>query len=188
MIEHADGQNPYFSKKEELTGSEIVNEILYQSVILGAINRVPDNFQGPKSWQKGINILYRYFTTRYTYKVLGNEFKLSEMAISNKVNKTFLGLITTLEEITGKQIPTEKIGILGRKGFQSLSQEKRKENSAKGGRAAHLKGTAHEFTSNEAREAGRIGGEIVSRNREHMADLGRLGGPKSHSGGRPTRK
>ena len=59
-----------------------------------------------------------------------------------------------------------------------------------GGRAAHAKGTAHEFTSDEAREAGRKGGEAVSRNREHMAAIGRIGGRNSHGSSRsrqPTR-
>jgi general stress protein YciG len=45
-----------------------------------------------------------------------------------------------------------------------------------GGRAAHQKGTAHEFSSEEAREAGRKGGRAVSQNREHMSAIGREGG------------
>ena len=45
-----------------------------------------------------------------------------------------------------------------------------------GGKAAHQKGTAHEFNSDEARAAGRKGGQIVSQNREHMALIGREGG------------
>ncbi|HEY8380228.1 MAG TPA: KGG domain-containing protein, partial [Nannocystis sp.] len=51
----------------------------------------------------------------------------------------------------------------------------------KGGRAAHEKGTAHEFDSEEARAAGRKGGEVVSQNREHMAEIGAKGGHASHS-------
>ena len=45
-----------------------------------------------------------------------------------------------------------------------------------GGRAAHQKGTAHEFSPEEAREAGRKGGRAVSQNREHMSAIGREGG------------
>lgn len=41
------------------------------------------------------------------------------------------------------------------------------------------KETAHEFTPEEARQAGQKGGEAVSRNREHMAQIGREGGRKS---------
>lgn len=48
--------------------------------------------------------------------------------------------------------------------------------ASKGGKAAHAKGTAHEWTSDEAREAGRKGGEVVSRDRAHMAAIGREGG------------
>ena len=63
-----------------------------------------------------------------------------------------------------------------RRGFASMSPEKQREIASKGGRAAHAKGTAHEFNSNEARDAGRKGGVAVSRNREHMAAIGRKGG------------
>lgn len=45
------------------------------------------------------------------------------------------------------------------RGFASMDPEKQREIAAKGGRAAHAKGTAHEFTSEEAREAGRKGGQ-----------------------------
>ena len=47
-----------------------------------------------------------------------------------------------------------------RRGFASMSPEKQREIASKGGRAAHLKGTAHEWTSEEARLAGRKGGQI----------------------------
>jgi general stress protein YciG len=62
------------------------------------------------------------------------------------------------------------------RGFASMDQTKQKEIASKGGRAAHAKGTAHEFDSSEARAAGRKGGMAVSRNREHMAAIGRRGG------------
>ncbi len=62
------------------------------------------------------------------------------------------------------------------RGFASMDRSKQKEIASKGGKAAHAKGTAHEFDSGEAREAGRKGGMAVSRNREHMAAIGRRGG------------
>ena len=62
------------------------------------------------------------------------------------------------------------------RGFASMDRSKQKEIASKGGRAAHQKGTAHEFDSGEARSAGRKGGVTVSRNREHMAEIGRRGG------------
>jgi general stress protein YciG len=40
---------------------------------------------------------------------------------------------------------------------------------------------AHEWSSDEARAAGRKGGQIVSRNREHMSEIGRRGGQSSGS-------
>lgn len=47
----------------------------------------------------------------------------------------------------------------GRQGFASMNPEKQRKIASKGGRAAHRKGTAHEWTSDEARAAGRIGGK-----------------------------
>lgn len=68
------------------------------------------------------------------------------------------------------------------RGFASMDREKQREIASKGGRAAHAKGTAHEFDSGEAREAGRKGGQAVSRNRDHMAAIGRRGGEaRGHS-------
>ena len=66
-----------------------------------------------------------------------------------------------------------------------MDPAKQREIASKGGKAAHEKGRAHEFTSEEAREAGRKGGQAVSRNRAHMAEIGRQGG--LHRAGRGTR-
>jgi general stress protein YciG len=73
-------------------------------------------------------------------------------------------------------------------GFGSMDAEKQKEIARKGGMAAHRKGTAHEFTPEEARNAGRKGGERVSANRNHMVEIGRLGGRKSAERRRTTSK
>ncbi len=62
-----------------------------------------------------------------------------------------------------------------------MDAHKHREIARKGGRAAHVKGTAHEFTTDEARAAGRKGGERVSTNREHMSRIGRIGGKSSAS-------
>lgn len=43
------------------------------------------------------------------------------------------------------------------RGFASLTQNRRREISSKGGKVAHAKGTAHEWSREEAREAGRKG-------------------------------
>ena len=71
-----------------------------------------------------------------------------------------------------------------KRGFASMDPAKQREIASKGGRAAHSKGTAHEFTSDEARVAGRKGGEAVSRDRAHMSAIGREGG---HSRGARAR-
>ena len=71
-----------------------------------------------------------------------------------------------------------------KRGFASMDPAKQREIASKGGRAAHAKGTAHEFTSDEARVAGRKGGEAVSRDRAHMSAIGREGG---HSRGARAR-
>jgi general stress protein YciG len=46
-----------------------------------------------------------------------------------------------------------------RRGFASMPSEKQREIASKGGRAAHVKGTAHEWTPDEARSAGRKGAQ-----------------------------
>ncbi len=63
-----------------------------------------------------------------------------------------------------------------KRGFAAMDRSKQREIASKGGRAAHQEGTAHEFSADEARVAGRKGGERVSRNRNHMAEIGRKGG------------
>ena len=57
-----------------------------------------------------------------------------------------------------------------RRGFASMDTEKQRRIASKGGRAAHEKGTAHEFTPEEAREAGRKGGEARGRSRSSRSN------------------
>lgn len=57
-----------------------------------------------------------------------------------------------------------------RRGFASMSPEKQREIASKGGRAAHQKGTAHEWTSEEARNAGRKGGQISRGGRGRLVE------------------
>ena len=52
------------------------------------------------------------------------------------------------------------------RGFASMDRHKQKEIASKGGKAAHQKGTAHEWTSEEAREAGRKGGMASHRRKQ----------------------
>lgn len=65
------------------------------------------------------------------------------------------------------------------RGFAAMDPEKQKRIASEGGRAAHKQGVAHEWSRDEAREAGRKGGQIVSQNRDHMSEIGRKGGQSS---------
>jgi len=61
------------------------------------------------------------------------------------------------------------------RGFASMDRNKQREIASKGGKAAHQKGTAHEWTSEEAREAGRKGG-MASHRRKQEQQGGEMGG------------
>ena len=61
------------------------------------------------------------------------------------------------ENIAGKQ----------RRGFAAMDPEKRKRIASEGGKAAHQSGRAHEWSSQEAREAGRKGGKSTHAKREN---------------------
>lgn len=62
------------------------------------------------------------------------------------------------------------------RGFAAMGVDQQREIAARGGREAHRQGHAHEFDSEEAREAGRLGGRAISRDRAHMAEIGARGG------------
>jgi uncharacterized protein len=72
------------------------------------------------------------------------------------------------------------------RGFAVMDKEVQRAIASTGGRASHATGNAHEFSSDEAREAGRRGGLSVSQDREHMREIGRKGGSakrsEAHSG------
>ena len=72
----------------------------------------------------------------------------------------------------------DKEGSRSKRGFAAMDEKKQREIASKGGKAAHERGTAHEWTSEEARAAGRKGGTTVSRDRDHMAEIGRKGGER----------
>jgi uncharacterized protein len=62
------------------------------------------------------------------------------------------------------------------RGFASMDRSKQRDIASKGGKAAHQKGTAHEWTSEEAREAGRKGG-MASHRRKQQQGEGSLENP-----------
>lgn len=61
------------------------------------------------------------------------------------------------------------------RGFASMDRSKQREIASKGGKAAHQKGTAHEWTSEEAREAGRKGGMASHRRKQQQGGAGESG-------------
>ncbi|HYE04686.1 MAG TPA: KGG domain-containing protein [Planctomycetota bacterium] len=56
-----------------------------------------------------------------------------------------------------------------------FTTEEAREAGRKGGKACQESGQAPRFTSDSGREAGRRGGAAVSRDRSHMAEIGRRG-------------
>ena len=57
------------------------------------------------------------------------------------------------------------------RGFASMDREKQREIARKGGRAAHVKGTAHEWSAEEARAAGRKGGLASHKKRRPLPEV-----------------
>jgi hypothetical protein len=64
-----------------------------------------------------------------------------------------------------------------------MSPEKQREIASKGGRAAHEKGTAHEWTADEARAAGRKGGQISRGGRGRLIASDSAVAPDPNNGG-----
>jgi general stress protein YciG len=62
------------------------------------------------------------------------------------------------------------------RGFAAMDRDTQRAIASRGGKVAHERGRAHEFTSEEGRTAGQKGGEMISRDRSHMAAIGRKGG------------
>ena len=56
------------------------------------------------------------------------------------------------------------------RGFAGMDDERKRQIASEGGKAAHRKGTAHEFTPEEAREAGRKGGQSSRRRGEETRE------------------
>jgi general stress protein YciG len=65
------------------------------------------------------------------------------------------------------------------RGFASFSGERVKELASKGGKEAHRLGRGHQWTTEQAREAGRKGGAAVAARKGHMSAIGRKGGAVS---------
>jgi general stress protein YciG len=59
-----------------------------------------------------------------------------------------------------------------RRGFAAISPERQREIASLGGKAAHAKGTAHQFSAEEARVAGRKGGQAAAAKKAAAAKAG----------------
>jgi general stress protein YciG len=70
------------------------------------------------------------------------------------------------------------------RGFASMDRNKQREIASKGGKAAHQKGTAHEWTCEEAREAGRKGGMASHRRKQEQPGKDAIGSASDQGGDR----
>jgi len=71
------------------------------------------------------------------------------------------------------------------RGFASMDRSKQRDIASKGGKAAHQKGTAHEWTSEEAREAGRKGGMASHRRKQEQQQTPEGGGDNAGNNPNP---
>lgn len=65
--------------------------------------------------------------------------------------------------MSGKNFSERRDMATSTRGFASMTPERRREIASLGGKSAHAKGNAHEWTSEEARAAGRKGGKRSRR-------------------------
>ncbi len=80
------------------------------------------------------------------------------------------------QEMIGERNPSLKSKRI--RGFAGMDEAKKRTIASLGGKAAHIKGTAHQFTHEEAKAAGKKGGEARSRkiNNEKLMRLNRENG------------
>jgi general stress protein YciG len=76
--------------------------------------------------------------------------------------------------------PTDATSARRLRGFAVMDRALQLKIASSGGVAVHRSGRAHRFNSDQAQEAGRKGGIAVSRDSEHMARIGSLGGRSRH--------
>ncbi|MFO0574001.1 MAG: KGG domain-containing protein [Polyangia bacterium] len=80
-------------------------------------------------------------------------------------------------------MPSQNQSNQGRgRGFAGMDEERQREIASMGGKAAHQSGHAHEFTPEEAREAGRKGGEASHGGRSSSREDERQAGDRSARG------
>jgi general stress protein YciG len=91
-------------------------------------------------------------------KMADNKKRQNTMTDDNALSGS--GVSSIIMSSLGDMDASEEASTMrGQQGFASMSKEKQREIASKGGKAAHKQGTAHEWTSKEAAEAGRRGGQ-----------------------------
>ena len=112
------------------------------------------------------------------------------MATKQQGNSGGAAQDVTLAESAAQQVPAKPRST---RGFASMDPERQRQIASQGGRAAHEKGTAHEFTPEEAREAGSKGGKAAHEkgtahefDSEEAREAGRKGGLASANANRGT--
>ena len=75
---------------------------------------------------------------------------------------------TTANDAKRSLRPANRIGEKSRRGFAAMSPEQQRRIASEGGRASHQSGRGHRFSPEEAREAGRKGGQISRRGKKKV--------------------
>jgi general stress protein YciG len=83
------------------------------------------------------------------------------------------------EEKSSESLPESSPPAKKRRGFAVMDPKRVSEIASKGGKAAHAAGTAHEFSREEAREAGRKGGYATHARRKAAKGTGQGAPPQS---------
>jgi uncharacterized protein len=80
-------------------------------------------------------------------------------------NRPAVPVASSPEARPGGANPTAATSPAKRRGFATMDPARVRDLGRRGGKAAHLAGTAHEFSADEARAAGRKGGLAMHSNR-----------------------
>ena len=92
--------------------------------------------------------------------------KPSETTIASKADGPPVDEVPSLEALLASEVPEEPeepAPVRAPRGFAAMDPALVREIARRGARASHAKGTAHKFTTDEARAAGRKGGSAPHR-------------------------
>ena len=89
--------------------------------------------------------------------------KPSETTIASKADGPPVDEVPSLEALLACEESAESAPVRAPRGFAAMDPALVREIARRGARASHAKGTAHKFTTDEARAAGRKGGSAPHR-------------------------